>query len=208
PESEWVRSKEDGRYQPATRLINELEEGNIYELVITNFYGMPFIRYRLGDLVKVTSMGESQTGIRLPQFSFYSRADGLIDLYSIVRLDERTVWQALTDTGIGYEDWSARKEYERGWPVLRLYVEPKQEAAIPAWEQSLHERLQAMEPFYAEAVAEVKTNPVRITLLPKGSFQRYYEEQRRTGADLAHLKPPHMNATDAAIRQLLQQGTK
>ena len=71
----------------------------------------------------------------------------------------------------------------------------------------LHKRLQSMDPFYAEAVGEVEANPVRVTLLPKGSFQNYYETMQKAGADLAHLKPPHMNASDNIIEKLMMTKT-
>jgi len=207
PEEEWLKGRQQEGYQPSTVLLGELEPGKIYEIVITSFHGMPFLRYRLGDLIKVISTGRTENGSKPPLFSFHSRADGLIDLYSIVRLDEGTVWQAIIDAGNGCEDWIARKEYdEQAWPVLQLYIEPKREMDAQEMARLLHERLQAMDPFYAEAVGEVETNPVRVTLLPQGSFQRYYEVMQKSGADLAHLKPPHMNATDAVIQQLIMIG--
>jgi hypothetical protein len=46
--------------------------------------------------------------------------------------------------------------------------------------------------------------PVRVTIVTPGTFQRYYEEKRKEGADLAHLKPPHMNASDAIVQRLFQ----
>lgn len=208
PEEEWLKGKENKEYQPTTVLLDKVEAGKIYELVITNFYGGPFLRYRPGDLIKIISLEKEETGIKLPQFIFHARADGLIDLYSIVRLDERTIWQALEDTNVSYEEWSARKEYEEGWPILRFYIELKQEIKTNVLEHLLHKHLQAISPLYEEAIGEVESNPVRVALLPRGSFQRYYEEKRKAGADLAHLKPPHMNPSDTVIQDLLQWSEK
>ena len=167
---------------------------------------MPFLRYRPGDLLKVISPEEQETGIRLPQFIFHARADGLIDLYNIVRLDERTMWQALDNTNVSYEDWSARKEYEADSPILRLYIELKQDIKAAVLERLFHEHLRAISPLYEEAISEAETNPVIVTLLHRGSFQRYYEERHKEGADLAHLKPPRMNASDAVVQDLLRCG--
>ncbi len=36
-----------------------------------------------------------------------------------------------------------------------------------------------------------------------GVFQHYFEEKKSAGFDLAHLKPPHTNASDEAIESLL-----
>jgi len=41
-------------------------------------------------------------------------------------------------------------------------------------------------------------------MLSPGTFERYREEKAKEGADLAHLKPAHMNAPDAIIKRLLE----
>jgi hypothetical protein len=204
PEAECLRNREDRSYQPSTVLMDELKKGEVYEVVITNYYGMPFLRYRPGDMVKVISLEEKESGIQLPQFTFHARADGLIYLYSIVMLDEKTIWQALENTGIKIEEWSVRKEYDQDWPVLRFYIEPKQSIQAGELEYLIHDSLISISPLYDEAIREVNLNPIKVKLLAGGSYQRYYDEKRRAGADLAHLKPPHMNASDAIIRDLVR----
>ena len=37
--------------QPETVLLDEVKPGRIYEVVITNFYGVPLVRYRSGHLI-------------------------------------------------------------------------------------------------------------------------------------------------------------
>jgi hypothetical protein len=106
----------------STLLLNELEEGKLYELVITNFYGMPFMRYRQGDVVKITANIEKDAS-KLPTLTFHSRADDVIDLFGIARLNTKTVSEALELTGIGIGGWAMRKEYEKGKPVISLYIE-------------------------------------------------------------------------------------
>lgn len=208
PEAECLRNREDRSYQPSTVLMDELKEGEVYEVVITNYYGMPFLRYRPGDMVKVISMSEKESGIQLPQFSFHARADGLINLYSIVMLDEKTIWQTLENTGLAIKEWSVRKEYDQDWPVLRFYIEPKQSIQASEAERLIHEHLISISPLYEEAIREVNLNPIKVKLLSRGSYQRYYEQKRQAGADLAHLKPPHMNASDAIINDLVRLSEK
>jgi hypothetical protein len=120
-----------------------------------------------------------------------------------VRLDERTLWQAIDKTKIKYEDWSAQKEYVGANPILRIYIEPKEGTVGENIEKMVHENLRAICPLYEEAIQEMQTNPVRITWLDPGSFQRYYDAKKAEGADLAHLKPPHMNASEDAVKNLL-----
>jgi hypothetical protein len=203
PESEWLKSKEDKKYQPSTVLLNEIEDGGIYEIVITNFYGMPFLRYRLGDLIKVVALRDDEAGIDLPQIVFQARADDIIDIAGFTRIDEKTVWQAIAGTGVKYEDWTVRKEYEQEKPVLHLYIELKESREAKEVESLVHEQLEAINQDYKNLVDMLEIHPLRVTLFAGGTFQRYLENNREAGADLAHLKPPHVNASDSLIEGLL-----
>ena len=75
PEDEYLKSWQDAEYHPQTLLFHELTEGCRYELVITNLHGMPFLRYRVGHLVKVIAQEDPEIGVRLPQIAFESRCD-------------------------------------------------------------------------------------------------------------------------------------
>jgi phenylacetate-coenzyme A ligase PaaK-like adenylate-forming protein len=204
PEEERIREKENKEYQPATVLINELEQGKHYELVLTQFYGMPLLRYRIQDLITVAAAKDKEAGINLPQITFKARLGDMISLASLAELDEKTLWQAIVDTGISLEDWSARKEYDQDKTYLRLYLELKEDRQVSEVQQMLDHHLRARDVDYRDLGDQLGLQPVRVTLLSPGTFRRYYEEKHKEGADLAHLKPPHMNATDTIIDKLLQ----
>jgi hypothetical protein len=70
--------------------------------------------------------------------------------------------------------------------------------------QSVHENLKALNPFYADLESMLEVKPLEVTLLPKGTFQAYFLEKQAAGADLAHLKPRHMNPSDEIISDLLR----
>lgn len=204
PEEEWLKSRQDKDYHPSTVLVDELEPGKCYEMVGTNFYGMPLLRYRVGDLIRVVAADDREAGIRLPQMVFASRADGLIDIAGFTRLDEKTVWQAIANTGIKYEDWSVRKEYEGDKPILHFYIELKEKIQAKEIESLIHQKLVDINLDYKDLERVLGMRPLRVTTLSAGSLQLYYQEKRKAGADLAHLKPPHMNASDAVIEDLLR----
>ena len=44
---------------------------------------------------------------------------------------------------------------------------------------------------------------VKVTLLPKGAFANYTSQRQAEGADLAHLKPPHINPSEKVLSLLL-----
>ena len=80
PEEELQKSKDNSDYQPATVLLDEVEPGKTYEVILTHFYGGPLLRYRIKDLVTCTAMRDEEAGIELPQMVFKARADDIISL--------------------------------------------------------------------------------------------------------------------------------
>lgn len=205
PKGEWLKSRENKDYLPSTVLLNEVKPGEFYEVIVTSFYGMPLLRYRMGDLIRIIALEDKEARIKLPQMVFESRADDLIDIAGFARLDEKTIWQAIANTGIKYEDWSARKEYEQNKPVLRVYIELKERNETKEVERLIHQKLLVINQDYRDSESMLGIRPLRVTILPAGSFQRYYEKKKASGADLAHLKPPHMNASNPTIQDLLSQ---
>ncbi len=201
PEEERVREASDPDYQPSTVLLDEVRSGEVYEMVITNFHGGAFTRYRLGDLVKITSLRNDKLGIDLPQMAFYSRADGIIEFanFSHALLTEKKIWQAIENTGIPYEDWVARKEPKEGKPVLHLYVEPRNgEQSVEQLTSAIHDELKKLDDGYAE-LETLGWKPLEVTFLSQGTFKQYIARQQEAGADLAHLKPPHINPADGIM---------
>jgi hypothetical protein len=44
---------------------------------------------------------------------------------------------------------------------------------------------------------------VEVNLLPQGAFANYTAQRRTEGADLAHLKPSHINPSEKVLSLLL-----
>lgn len=209
PYDEVLKWQEDENYQPATVLYDQVQEDKLYEVVVTQLYGMPLLRYRMKDLVKFTGLQDEETGVRLPHMQFQRRVGETIDLAALARLDERTLWQAIANTGLKCTDWTACKEYDGEQAYLRLHIELKEEATPDQVAALVDEHLKLIDVDYRDLESYLGLQPVRATLLPAGTFQRHMEIQRKAGADLAHLKPPHINPSEDALRALreLSQGT-
>ncbi len=99
PEEEHFKWQLNHSYKPKTVLLDEVKAGENYELVITNFHGGALVRYRIGDMVRITSLRNEKLGIDIPQMVFERRADDLLD-FVVIRLTEKTIWQAIENTGI------------------------------------------------------------------------------------------------------------
>lgn len=204
PYEEQLEHQDVNNYQPSTVLLNEVEEGRLYEVVITQFYGMPLLRYRLKDVVKIIALRDDDAGIDLPQIVFQRRVGETINLGGLAHLDEKTIWQAIANTGIKYTDWSACKEYDRNQSLLRLYLELKEEGEPTEIATMIDRQLKIIDTDYKDVNGYLKLQPVRVTLLSSGTFQRYMDEKRKEGVDLAHLKPSHVNPPSAIIQRLLE----
>ena len=208
PEEESLKMRLNPEYQPKTVLLDEVEAGHNYEIVITNFRGGPFARYRLGDMIRITSLRNENLGIDIPQMRFESRVDGLIDLAGFTRLTEKTIWQAIENAGLPYEEWTARKE-ATDKPVLHVYVElkvngrQKVDRTDDQVAAAIHEQLRKLDSSYADLEDMIGLQPLEVTLLPNGAFAEYVSKQRAAGADLAHLKPPHLNPSDRVVSTLM-----
>lgn len=207
PEEESIKSWQDPAYKPKTYLMNELKPGN-YELVITSFHGGPFIRYKLGHLVKITSLRNERLNIDIPQMVFLTRVDDQIDIAGFTRLSEKIIWQAIENTGIPYVDWAARKEVMNR-SALHLYVELKENGhATGEITTLIHEELKKLDMPYSELESFTGLRPLVVTLLPENAFQAYKLKQQAAGAELEHLKPPHINPSDAVVNFLLNPAVK
>jgi hypothetical protein len=97
PLEEHLRNKADPTYQPQTVLYNELQPG-IYEFVLTNFHGGALVRYRIGDLFEVISLGDEELGSPLPQLRFYSRSAGDLPWNWAVSPQSLAAWRRFWDT--------------------------------------------------------------------------------------------------------------
>jgi phenylacetate-coenzyme A ligase PaaK-like adenylate-forming protein len=209
PESEHWKWQLDHSYQPKTILLDEVRPGENYELVITNLHGGALVRYRIGDMIKITSLRNEQLGIETPQMVFERRADDLID-FAAVRLTEKTIWQAIENTGIAYQDWTACKK--EGEPVLQVFIElsngynkGKTEIEKAIYDQIIHPP-DTKDSYLTSSDHDDLVNmihfQVEVNLLPSGAFANYTAQRISEGADLAHIKPPHINPTDRVLSLL------
>jgi len=206
PEEESLKSKGDPTHQPRTLLLDEVKPGN-YELVITNFHGGPFVRYRTGHLIRITSLRNKELNIDIPQMVFLSRVDDLIDIAGFTRLTEKVIWQAIENSGLAYKDWVVHKEVKEK-PVLHLYLELKEDGYVSTEQATalIHEELKKLDKPYAELESIVGLKPLEVTLLPEEAFHKYKLRQQATVADLTQLKPPHINPSDSIIHFLVNSG--
>ena len=146
--------------------------------------------------------------------TFARRADDIID-FGVTRLTEKVIWQAIENSGIPYEDWIARKDTGENM-ALHLFIELKDgsQASEADVASAVYKKI-VEEDDEQNTAAEIRddfTNfidfKIEVTLLPAGTFTRYIEQRRTEGADLAHLKPPHVNPSEETLTLLVTKPEK
>jgi hypothetical protein len=202
PESEYEKCQQDNSYIPDCFTLDEVKVGEKYELVISNFHGGPLIRYHTGDAIQIMALSNNKLGINLPQMEFVGRVDDRLDIGGFIRLTEKVIWQAISNTGVRYVDWAARKENG----ILHVFIELRNLEDIDADKiaKAIYVELKKMDDdyMYGNMEAVLNTMPIKVTLLPEGAFTNYMNFRRAQGADLAHLKPRHINPSDKEIEML------
>ena len=138
-------------------LLDALKDGELYEPVITSFYGMPFLRMRQGDLLRVE--GRNEHGV--PLLRFHSRADDIIDLGSIARIDTDTLAEAMEIVGVSRDDWEAKKEYVGNNVVMSLYVNMEPEN-VNDLRSRIDTTLGKVDPHYREARYTLRYPLIRV----------------------------------------------
>ncbi len=204
PQAELAKSQADPAYRPKTLLLDELKPG-IYELVASGLYGSPLVRYRVGDLFQIVSIRNEKLGIDHPQALFYARADDIIDMGGFAKISEKTVLMALADSGLPVIDWAVVREFSGDRPFLHLHVELKGNGQLGPKEVAdiMDHSLGKIDQDYKDMKTMLKMQPLKVTLLLKGTFARYMAEAEAKGADLAHFKPHRMKPTAEQLDKLL-----
>ena len=216
PEREWFKWQLDHSYQPKTILLDEVKAGENYEIVITNFHGGILTRYRMGDMVRITSLRNDNLDIDIPQMVFYGRADDLVEVTKIGRLTERIIQRAMKNTGLPYVDWVARREIITEKPVLHIYLELKDNyiASEENLTTAILEELKKLDNKYRcnfyrligdmESVLNLK--PVEVTLLPRGAFFNYTSQWQAKVVAPGEQKLPRVNPPEEVLSLLRVPG--
>lgn len=211
PELEYLRSNSDRSYNPQTVLLDEVQPGQNYELVITNFHGGIMMRYRLGEIIRITSLCNDKLGVKLPQMVLEGRADDLIDL-GFMRLNERVIWEGLEYTGIPYKEWTAHKECNES-PRLKLYIElsPGYYTSSKDIEDRLYQSIKKLDDglYVYKDIQSIENlidfKPIEVAILPEGTFSNFKKTRQLEGAMLTEQRPPHINPS---WQDLVLLGTK
>lgn len=212
PMAEVEKNLDDPSYNPNTYLMDELVAGNQYELVISNFKGGAFARYRTGDLFRCISLQDKEAGIRLPHFKYVDRYPTIIDIAGFTRISEDTISQALRVSKLDVEDWFAVKDVkEDNRTFLHLYVEIGNEGSRAGLSpEIIREHLSIyfrhIDSDYKDLKSLLGMDPLKVTIIPRGTMGEFVDT---LGRSIRRMNPSHYDlveilkiAGDAARREV------
>lgn len=175
PERELEKERLDPTYKVDTLLFNEIEQGKVYELVITKLRGGAFVRYRIGDMMQCISMRNEEDDIDLPQVKYLDRVSNIIDLSGFTRLTKQVINDAFKLNRYQDVKWVALKEQGDQKPFIHLYIEELDGVSKDLLREQLNEKLKKIDQDYHDIHEMLGYDPLKVTYINKGMFSKYKE---------------------------------
>ena len=105
------KNMEDPSYQPRTICMDEVQAGEVYEIVLTVLKGGAFARYRVGDMYRCLGLTSREDETRIPRFEYIDRVPDIIDIAGFTRISRNSIENVIQLSGLGIQDWTALKEF-------------------------------------------------------------------------------------------------
>lgn len=198
PKEEMEKNLADPDYVPRTYLLNELEAGKDYELVISNLKGGAFARYRVGDMLKCLSVKNETDGIMMPQFAYLDRVPNVIDIAGFTRISEATIKQAIEVSKLDISNWFAVKEFDENLRAfLHLYVEMTDNRQAAVNKEILTEHLaiyfRYIDHDYKDLKSLLGIEPLVVSIIPMGTMSKFAE---RYGRNPRKINPAYIDVIE------------
>jgi hypothetical protein len=175
PEEELTKEKNNERYNPRTVLLDEIQPGKIYELVITKLRGGAFVRYRIGDLMKCIGLRNEEDNINLPQVKYLDRVNNIIDLAGFTRITKQIIGDSIKLSNLGIEEWSAAKESGENQPFINIYFENSENHSMEDIRESINQKLMEIDSDYRDVHTMLGYDPLKLTEVKEGTFTKFKE---------------------------------
>ncbi|KAG9457783.1 hypothetical protein H6P81_002291 [Aristolochia fimbriata] len=201
-----TETKAEGLYEESDPVrLTEVEVGEIYEVVITNFAGL--YRYRLGDIVKVTGFYNSS-----PELQFLHRKNVLLNI-CIDKTTERDLQLVMEKASklflaeekveivdhTSYADSSTEPgHYVIFWELSRVPSKEILQKCCSYLDQTLHDA------GYITARKSRGLGALELQIVAKGTFGKVVEHYASFGSTIVQFKTPRCIAgSNTRVLQIL-----
>ncbi|XP_072171477.1 GH3 domain-containing protein-like [Diadema setosum] len=204
---EFIPIEHSDEDQPSTLLMNEVEKGATYELVLTNMSG--FYRYRFGDVVRVTDFYN-----KTPVVEFLYRQGQLLNLRG-EKMSEDVMYQTIQKTigdwgGVTLSDYTTMESPLLGLgasdkcPHYEVFLELEGKTPSSGDLTLLDQNLRESSFVYNSFREKGSISPIRVHLVRPGTFRRLREHLlANTQASINQIKIPRVLKVDAHAQILL-----
>jgi phenylacetate-coenzyme A ligase PaaK-like adenylate-forming protein len=199
PEQELYKSLEEPSYQPRTFLMDELVAGEKYELVISNFRGGAFMRYRVGDVFRCISTFNEVDEIAYPQFEYVDRIPTVIDIAGFTRISENTILKTIETSKLDIHNWFAVKRRDfASRPYMQMYVELGEQAILSGVmaknviQEHLSVYFRHIDADYHDLKRMLGIDPLVVTVMPTGTIEEY---EKTFDRKIRRINPSHYDIT-------------
>ena len=180
-------------------LMDQLEIGKEYELVVTNLSG--FYRYRLGDVIRVTGYHHE-----CPMIVFSYRKNQLISMYGekVTETVLRTAVKAMVEESrteiLEYSVYADTETVPGHYTVL---MESDREITPEAWpyfSEVLNRKLCEIHDSYRKKINEKTMLPLKVCFVQPQTYALYRDLKVMGGASPNQIKPIHV-ITDGRLKR-------
>lgn len=180
-------------------LMDRLEAGREYELVITNLSGL--YRYRIGDVIRVAGFHNN-----CPMISFSYRKNQLVSMYG-EKVTE-SVMQSVVETiseesGTNILEYSVYPDTDSQPGRYVMILESDEEIRPERWSyysDLLNEKLCAAHSSYRNKVEQKTMRPLEVRFVQPQTYALYRDIKIMDGASPNQIKPLHVINNDKLKR--------
>lgn len=180
--------EEDENEEARTVLIDKLEVGKKYEVVVTNLSGL--YRYRLEDVVKVTGMYNNT-----PRIEFLYRRNlsmNVANEKTTTQMVDFSAKNAAEQCGVSFTGYSFYSDYSTKPPRYCMLAEPAEEISEEKRQEiidALDEQFKQVNEKYFKYRRWGMLNRPEVLLLKEKTYWDYREFLRNKGVVLNQIKP-------------------
>ncbi len=169
-------------------LLNELEVGRDYEMVVSNFSGL--YRYKMEDVVHVTGMYHNTPRVELLYRQNLSM--NVANEKTTTQMVDAAATATAEKSGVGFTGYSFYADYSTNPPRYCMLIEPEKpvdEALRQQMIEQLDEELKAVNEKYYKYRRWGMLNTPEILILKEKTYWEYRESLRSKGVVLNQIKP-------------------
>ena len=166
--------------------IDKVEIGKVYQVLYTGFEN-ELTRYNTFNAFKCIAKCDNLLGIDSPIFKFHARLEKNVALNDFTRISENELITAFKELGIPFVEFTSIKEIEKGLEYLTIFLETTADIGEKKIQEMLHKKLYEMDRDYRDLSVFFSYVPIRVSLVPLGSFAKYLEKKIATVAKVDRI---------------------